>query len=174
VSSLRVRIPEDLFATLERTLAMAEEVAFLYARWTGNAFEVDAIEVMDGTDIASRSGLHVSLADDVRPRVIKTAWDRDRCLIEAHSHGRWGYAEFSRSDLHGFEEWVGHVRWRLRGRPYAALVKADDQWDALVWADDAKPGAISAIEITNAGRTMKTVLPTNTTATQLAAGGRHD
>lgn len=170
---LKVRIPNDIFEALGTALAKAEEVVFLYATYTEGVFAVDAIEVMTGDDIASHSKLHVELADDVRPRVIKTAWDRARCLVEAHSHGDWGHAEFSLSDLHGFDEWVSHVRWRLRDRPYVALVKAGDTWDALAWIDNDEPTTVGSIEVVRAGVTTETVVPTNATAAKLA-GSRQE
>lgn len=168
MSGLRVRIQEDDFETLGRALVQPEQVVFLYATCAAGVFEVDGIEVMVSADIASRSKLHVELADNVRPRVIKAAWDTNRVLIEAHSHGANARAEFSRSDLYGFKEWVKHVRWRLRNRPYVALVKAGERWDALAWVENDDPTTIDVIEITKDGNTIETVLPTNTTAAKLA------
>jgi hypothetical protein len=172
MSGVKVRIRQESFSALGNALAEAEEVVFLYATYTDGVFEVNAMEIMMGGDIARQSKLHVELADGVRPRVIKTAWDTDRCLIEAHSHGEWGYAEFSQSDLHGFEEWVTHVRWRLRGRPYVALVKAGETWDALAWVDGDEPIRIDAIEVTSADSTITSIVPTNATAAKLAADGQ--
>jgi hypothetical protein len=84
---------------------------------------------------------HVTLRDDVRPEIIRWAWDRDACLVEIHSHLD-GVASFSSSDLFGLEGWVPHVRWRLEGRPYAAIVNAGETFDALAWLD----GAMSQVE----------------------------
>jgi hypothetical protein len=174
MSSVKVRIRDDIFDMLGTALARAEEVVFLYATYSDGVFEVDGIEIMVGADIASQSKLHVELADDVRPRVIKTAWDNSRCLIEAHSHGDWGNAQFSPSDLHGFGEWVAHVRWRLRGRPYVALVKAGETWDALAWIDSDEPATIEAIEVMSSDMIIETVIPTNATAAKLAAERQED
>ncbi len=174
MSGIRVRVSKDDFSRLGKVLSRPEEVVFLYATYTRSVFEVDGIEVMVGADIASQSKLHVELDDAVRPRVIKTAWDTGRSLMEAHSHGDRGRAEFSPSDLHGFEDWVKHVRWRLRGRPYVALVKAGKAWDALAWIYGDQPRTIDAIEITKDGSTIETVVPTNLTAAKLAASGGRD
>jgi hypothetical protein len=51
--------------------------------------------------------------------------------------------EFSGSDIAGFGEWVPHVRWRLRGRPYVALVFDGGVFDALAW--DTEDGLASAV-----------------------------
>jgi hypothetical protein len=168
--SMRVSIGIEQFEPLRDALSLPEQVVFAYATHDDGRLEVNALEEMTGRDIASPSLRHVVLADDVRPRVIKTAWDRNECLIEAHSHGPRGHAEFSPSDLLGFEEWVPHVTWRLRGRPYAALVVAGDKWDALVWIDRA-PVAPAAIEITDGGRVIDALRITGATATRLATRG---
>jgi hypothetical protein len=40
------------------------------------------------------------------------------------------------------------VRWRLRGRPYAAIVTAGESFDALAWLDDDKgPIQVGALEV---------------------------
>jgi hypothetical protein len=99
-----------------------------------------------------QSAYHVTLCDAVRPEIIKWAWDAGACLVEAHSHGDDGSASFSPSDIWGLEEWVPHVRWRLRGRPYAAIVTAGDSFDGLAWLDgDSQPLQIAQFEVDNAG-----------------------
>ena len=82
-----------------------------------------------------QTGYHVTLKDEVRPELIKWAWDAGGCLAEIHSHGMLGDACFSPSDLRGFASWVPHVRWRLRARPYLAVVADGDTFDALAWID---------------------------------------
>lgn len=170
--SARLRISDVHFGRLRTALARAEEVVFAYATHTQDVLEVAALEVMTDADIESRSSQHVVLADGVRPRLIKTAWDRDQCLIEAHSHGPRGVAEFSASDLLGFEEWVPHVLWRLRGRPYVALVAASEAWDALAWVGGRGAVTVDAIDVTNDGNVIDTIRISHATAARLAAGGR--
>jgi hypothetical protein len=170
--TVKVRIHEDYMTTLRRALAKPEEVVFAFATFEDGVFEVVGLEIMMGVDVESQSAMHVTLADEVRPRLIKTAWDSGHCLIETHSHGPRGYAEFSLSDLLGFDEWVTHVRWRLRGRPYMALVVAGETWDALAWTDGPEPVTVQAIEITKGEQVIETIAPTNATAASLAAGGR--
>jgi hypothetical protein len=95
-----------------------------------------------------QGAFHVALRDEIRPEVIKWAWDARRCLVEVHSHGDEGVAQFSASDVWGLEEWVPHVRWRLRGLPYAAIVTAGDTFDALAWIGDAaEPSQVERIEV---------------------------
>jgi hypothetical protein len=116
----------------------AEEGAFVLREW--RPMPPEAFEC--------QSAYHVTLRDEIRPEIIKWAWDADACLVEVHSHGDNGIACFSPSDLYGFDEWVPHVRWRLRGRPYAAIVTAGDNFDALAWLDDEKePVQVTAFEV---------------------------
>lgn len=94
-----------------------------------------------------QSAYHVTLRDELRPEIIKWAWDAGTSLVEVHSHGDDGIASFSPSDIWGFDEWVPHVRWRLRGRPYAAIVTAGDTFDALAWIDGNVPEQIVHLEV---------------------------
>lgn len=104
-----------------------------------------------------QSAFHVTLTDETRATVIKWAWDAGKCLVEAHSHAGRGPAGFSPSDLWGFEEWVPHLWWRLRGRPYAAIVTAGESLDALAWIEAAdRPEQVDYLEVAGATRLAAT------------------
>lgn len=141
-----------------------EQVAFLFTeRYAGDRrLRVRAMRLITTEEFKSQSGYHVELADEIRPEVIKRAWDEDACLIEAHSHVD-GSARFSWSDLAGFDEWVPHMRWRLQGRPYAALVFAPEGFDALVWDGEGSAIPVEALEIIG----VATHTPTGQTHGQL-------
>lgn len=80
-----------------------------------------------------RNEYHFELTDQVRAQVIKRAHDLGASIVEVHSHGgRWP-AAFSPSDQWGFREFVPHVWWRLKGRPYLAVVATRRDFDGLVW-----------------------------------------
>ncbi len=116
----------------------AESVAFFLADWSApdRSFCVrDWQPIDDGTEGAG-DDLHVSLSDETRLSIIRWATSQEASLIEAHSHGRRGPAVFSPYDLSGLAEWVPHVRWRLRRRPYAAIVTTVADFDALAWVED--------------------------------------
>lgn len=142
-----------------------EQVAFLF---TGPPTGDDLLVVKDiyrvppeGFDY--QSDVHVSLTDQTRAHVIKHAWDLGGALIETHSHEH-GPPGFSPSDLYGFSEWVPHVRWRLAGRPYIALVFVGDAFDALVWEDlGNSPSPLNALTIDG-----KSQVPSGITCRQLA------
>ncbi len=74
----------------------------------------------------------------MRPKIIKRAFDEQASIIEIHSHPYDLPARFSGSDLVGFEDFVPHVWWRLRGAPYSALVFSQTDFDGLVWVDNPR------------------------------------
>lgn len=88
----------------------------------------------DGFD--SRSEYHLSLSNDMRAHVIKSAHDLEASLVEFHSHSGNLPAKFSHSDFYGFKEFVPHVWWRLSGKPYIAIVFNQTEFDGLVWLDN--------------------------------------
>ncbi len=140
----------DLYDALGGHLgARAEQVGFFLAKWQREkrCFTLREWRAIPPEGLEHQTDFHVSLTDNMRVEVIKWAWDSGACLVEAHSHGKWGPAKFSPSDFWGFEEWVPHLWWRLRGRPYAALVTAGEAFDAVAWIDG--PNAIEQIESLN-------------------------
>jgi hypothetical protein len=155
---------EQLRSHLEGGSEM-EQVAFLLTApyGGGEVLHVARIQLIDAENFNFQSGYHVDLADDVRPNLIKRAWEAEACVIEAHSHLH-GPSRFSPSDLAGFDEWVPHMRWRLRHRPYAALVFAPDDFDALVWDGDGTPAPLDALVVADS----PVVRPTGITYASLA------
>lgn len=115
-----------------------EQAAFLY---TSRAildeevvFDVVAHELLEHSDFASHYSDYLELADETRMRIIKRAHALNAAIVEMHSHP-WDWpAEFSLSDRAGLRETVPHMRWRLKNRPYSAVVVALTSYDALVWA----------------------------------------
>lgn len=95
---------------------------------------------------AVQTAYHFELTDEMRGSVIKRAHDLRACLVEFHCHtGRWP-AAFSSSDRAGFLEFVPHVLWRLKGRPYLAVVVSDSGRDGLVWLEDVRcPGRLGGL-----------------------------
>lgn len=134
--------------TYERVLAhllpprgVCEEAAFLFAiaEVGPEAVRLSVVEAMliPPEGFASRSAFYLELTDRTRAAVIKRAHDLGAGLIECHSHPGQRGACFSWSDLHGFDDFVPHARWRLADRPYAAIVFAMDSIDALAWCGPA-------------------------------------
>ena len=124
-----------------------EQAAFLFVSDRGSeTYEVSRMRLLGTEDFEYQSEFHITLADHVRPEVIKEAWDSGTALVEIHSHrGRWA-VKFSPSDKEGLRDFVPHVLWRLPNRPYGAVVVADTSLDSLTWdTGNADPG--SAIEL---------------------------
>lgn len=114
-----------------------EQAAFGFANTISNR-ELTTFSLVDWLPIeesgfAHQSGYHIELADEMRPFLIKRAHDLQSSLVEFHSHPFSTRAEFSPSDMTGFDEFVPHVWWRLKGRPYLAIVVTPSQFDALAW-----------------------------------------
>ena len=131
-----------------------EEVAFVCAQPDGNdgshVFKyVDWIAVPPN-GFKSRSSFHLELSDETRALVIKKAHDLGACLVEFHSHlGPWP-AQFSPSDFVGFREFVPHVWWRLKGKPYLAIVVTKSDFDGLAWiATPQIPERLDGIVVDN-------------------------
>lgn len=112
--------------------------SFEYIEW--HAVPTEGFEI--------RTGHHIELTDEARATVIKRAHDLDASPVEFHSHlGPWP-AEFSPSDRLGLAEFVPHVRWRLQGRPYLAVVATRTGFDGLAWiADSPRPVRLDCISV---------------------------
>jgi len=133
--------------------AESEEVVFLFTslqdRGSSRSFDCKEIYKVPPSGFERQSAYHICLSDRTRQQIIKHASDTQTCLVEAHSHlNNLSPVEFSASDMIGFEEFVPHVRWRLGGRPYIALVYNKTSFDALVWENENNTmRSLQAIEV---------------------------
>lgn len=139
-----------------------EQGAFLFCRHSvsgaEHVFACEDWSPLERSDFEVQAGDYLELTDAARARIIKQAHDRGLCLVESHSHPGPYPAAFSWSDITGLGEFVPHVRWRLRGRPYAALVFAQTGFDGLAWTEaGSAPRQLLAIE-TEKGRLAATGL----------------
>lgn len=157
-----------LHTSLRQHLATSpEQVGFFLAEYssTTRSLELQTWRPIPPEGFESKSAFHLTLRDDVRADVIKWAWDNDCCLVEAHSHRADWPASFSPSDIWGLDQWVPRVWWRLRGRPYAAIVTSGETFDALAWIDGTDaPEQVGRLVVN--GDTHR---PTQRTLPQLAA-----
>lgn len=136
-----------------------EQALFLFAQHNK---EEDNLEVIDHLflyrkDFNIQTAWHIELKDEIRSKVIKQAHDLSASIIEVHSHIDQESARFSESDWFGFQEFVPHILWRLKNRPYTALVFTPSNFDAITWPDKvSNPQNITAIKC---GK--KVLFPTN-------------
>lgn len=133
---------KDLIGHLLPRECRQEQGAFLFARAVRSdgeiVFEVIESAKLGRDDFAMQEGDYLEMADETRARLIKRAHDLNASLVEMHSHlGPWP-AAFSPSDHMGLGETVPHMWWRLKKRPYIAIVVARSGFDALLWLDDPK------------------------------------
>jgi proteasome lid subunit RPN8/RPN11 len=130
-----------------------EQAAFVFVRAKTSAGNSIIFRFLDwlplkADNFAAQHEVYLELRDEMRGSLIKRAHDLNASLVEFHSHPGPYPAQFSPSDLDGFHEFVPHVWWRLRGRPYAAVVVAPSGFDALAWLTSPQvPGALNAISV---------------------------
>jgi hypothetical protein len=130
-------VRDELWAHLLPSPRAPEEAAFVFAMREAE-HDDDQYRYVEWFPVppagfASRSSVHFELTDEIRARTIKRAHDLGASLVEFHSHtGTWP-AGFSASDIIGFREFVPHVWWRLKGRPYIAVVVASSGFDTALW-----------------------------------------
>ncbi len=151
-----LKIPDAIYRPLHTHLVpdkfSVEEAAFAYARivHTEGTTSFECFEWMPiiNEGFVQRSSVNLELADETKALAIKRAHDLQASIIEFHSHtGSWP-ASFSPSDVYGFQELVPHVWWRLKGRPYAAVVFSKSGFDGFAWiADPYEPQQLDGIVV---------------------------
>jgi hypothetical protein len=146
---IRLVTRPGVFEGVEAHLEKPEQVGFFLAHYDASheTFDLQASRPVVGDGYAVQTDQHVVVADETRAEMIQWAWRENLSLVEIHSHGDWAPAQFSGSDIYGFQEWVPHLWWRLRRRPYAAIVSAGDTFDAWAWTlDPQRPLQVSELE----------------------------
>lgn len=151
ILKLTASLQRNLWSHLLPGNTLSEQAAFLFCETTENDAGV-TFEVIDHTlpseeDFTSQHDDYLELTDEARIGVIKRAHMLNASLVELHSHPGPLPAAFSLTDRLGLQETVPHMRWRLRKRPYVAIVVAPSGFDALVWHRDGNvPDPLSAID----------------------------
>jgi hypothetical protein len=140
----------NIIGHLLRPKGVREEAAFLFARSEVSAdkaiFSYLDWYPIPSSEFAIHSAYHLEIDDETRARMIKKAHDMRCSLVEFHSHPNAKHAKFSFSDFVGLGEFVPHVWWRLKHRPYAAFVVAPNSVDGLAWIDDPEhPESVARI-----------------------------
>lgn len=150
---MKILITNALWQQIHQHLDVTvERAGFLFAKPVDSNSEtwqvVDSQLLSDNDSYESSSELHLSLADEVRPTVIKRAHDSETAVIEFHGHYWPGSStRFSSYDLHGLAEFAPHMLWRLPNKPYFAMVIGPQSFDGLVWNDKSNPEILEAIVI---------------------------
>jgi hypothetical protein len=132
----RMRVAADALEQMHADLrGEVEQVGFFLARLEpdGRTLTLGEWMPIPSEGFEFQSGYHVSLDSEVVATLLGRAAAEECSLVEVHSHLGAALAEFSFSDIRGLREWVPQMRWRLRRRPYAAIVVAEGSLDALAW-----------------------------------------
>lgn len=151
-----ILIPQKIYHNIHKHLfpkkIKAEQVAFIFTivnKLTNSILlEFKDCYFVKPEECKNQSLGYVELQDEMRPKIIKMAFDLDAAIVEIHSHPYSRQARFSSSDISGLNDFVPHVWWRLKGKPYAAIVFSMVDFDALVWIDSPKePQQLTKIEV---------------------------
>ena len=130
-----------------------EQAAFLFctSQISNDCLVFNAIDMalIGPDDFAAQYDDYLELTDACRIGLIKRAHAYGAMLVEFHSHPGSQQAAFSLSDLRGLhKETVPHMRWRLKGHPYIAIVVAPTGFDAMVWTlESSNPRPLSGIRV---------------------------
>src|SRR5262245_18999775 len=108
---LHLRASTATFLQARKDLsAKVERVGFFLADYEADTHALVLRDwwLVPSTGYERQGEYHVTLTDEAQNQAIRWAWKSDACLVEAHSHGHPEPAEFSPSDLAGFDERVPH------------------------------------------------------------------
>lgn len=152
-----LELPAAVFKSLQTHLlpphSKNEQAAFVFAQAEVDVGDAAVFRFLDwlplkADNFTAQHEIYLELRDEMRGSLIKRAHDLNASLVEFHSHPGPYPAQFSPSDLAGLDEFVPHVWWRLRCRPFAAVVVAPSGFDALAWLTSPRePVAVRAIVV---------------------------
>ncbi len=118
-----------------------EQGAFLYAVITANDKETEfnVVEAYlvppEGWQI--QMDVHLEMKDGERAKIMNQAKQKNLALVDCHSHpAAFSNVWFSPSDRYGISEFAAYAKWKLSGKPYAAMVWAESSIDAVAWDND--------------------------------------
>ena len=94
---------------------------------------VKKVHLIKADKWAHQSDFHLELKDEEKVKVMLMAKKMNYDLIECHSHCSNGVARFSPSDVHGLDEFIRYVWWKLPGKIYGALVWTENDVAGQVW-----------------------------------------
>lgn len=134
-----------------------EQGAFLFARIVRHRAEM-LLEVEDGYLIPAegwrvQTEIHLEMHDAERARIMKLARDKGLAIVDCHSHiASFEDVAFSPSDIIGITEFAAYAKWKLDGKPYAAIIWGELSVDAVIWVGDFRQAQrVRSIIIRNGG-----------------------
>lgn len=165
MNKIYLKVTGSIFKKIKDFLLLdaEERVVFLLINKTNEItktiFEVKDFCLVQQNEI-DQSSYSVRLEQVIQAKIIKWAWNSGFALAEIHSHPfSTKNTAFSYSDIAGLKEFVPHVWWRLKNRPYIAMVFGKRDYDALAWVDSPRsPKKLEGILVES-----KLFRPTNST-----------
>lgn len=158
--------PDQYSTTWEHLLPrpqIQEEAAFAFVRRDAStdqhSYTVTDTWLLPREMLLSQHADYLELTDEAHVQVIQQAHRLDASVVEMHSHLGGGAPAFSKFDCAGLADTVPHMWWRLKGRPYFAIVVSRGGYDALAWLDG--PGAPSGLSCLRVG--SRRLLPSGRT-----------
>lgn len=148
-------IPSEICSVLHRHFFQneLEQGAFLFAEAKRSRGRLNLV-VADyylvpphGWEVQAE--IYLQMKDSERAKIMKLAREKDLCAIDCHSHPRasddvW----FSPSDIAGITEFAQYAKWKLGGKPFAAMVWGEESVDAVLWQEDFDGGQrVGAVKI---------------------------
>ncbi len=148
--TLPEQLRQEIWSHLLPANFTAEEAAFMFVRpeKKGNVLSFTCLDwyPVKSDGFVRQDKYYFELTDRVRAEVIKKAHDLEASLVELHCHAEHLPAAFSPTDFMGFSDFVPHCWWRLKARPYIAVVISKSGCDGLVWLTSPKePQMLDAI-----------------------------
>jgi hypothetical protein len=115
-----------------------EQGAFLFARpdtaAAGVRLVVEDLYLVPPLGWEVQMEVYLQMRDSERAKIMKLARDKNLAAIDCHSHPQAGQdVWFSPSDVAGIMEFAQYARWKLDGKPFAAMVWGEASVDAVVW-----------------------------------------
>ena len=135
-----VRIPGTIADAMRRHLFKdtVEQAAFLFT--TATVTETECLIVTHDVYLVPPEGwdvqheVYLEMSDAERAKIMKMARDRGMGVVDCHSHPRSGRGvQFSPSDLAHLPDFAAYAKWKLEGKPFAALVWGEESVDGRIW-----------------------------------------
>jgi hypothetical protein len=138
--SSNIIIPSGIAEALRRHFFQneLEQGAFLFAEAKREDGELNLVAadyyLVPASGWEAQVEFYLQMKDSERAKIMKLAREKNLCAIDCHSHPRacddvW----FSPSDVAGITEFAQYAKWKLRGKPFAAMVWGEQSVDAVLW-----------------------------------------
>lgn len=141
-----------------------EQGAFLFAQVSQEGGDLTLLAadyyLVPARGWAVQIEVYLEMKDSERGKIMKLAREKNLSAIDCHSHPRAGDdVWFSPSDVAGISQFAEYAKWKLDGKPFAAMVWGEESVDAVLWHGDFT-AAERVRAVTVAGNPNQTIIPT--------------